>query len=356
MIAPEDDDGDEPPLACATGPLAVSSTRTSTKLIQRVDLVDGECTACVSVLPPDATHADLHVLLDINGDMMPPLFGFCGSTCRCMFYKNRLMRPYQKVILALLLNSSRLSLALQSKVRVGDNVLVHADPRTGIGGAILKGEGIVKTLEYDSVHRCAVFTVQTCDALVRVYPDGVSEPEHITPAMRRGLGDQTPHSAATAADQKAAMSTQRRYALDKHAEAKAAVTNLLDERVANEARLRDTAGAAESKLQSERDAAHASFRTAADSAAVQLRDARFLGRARLNGAAEAAETTGRVAAALYAESDARSADALSKARKRARVAESKAAASAPDAGEVAALKKQLEALQVLCRACARCAH
>ena len=98
------------------------------------------------------------------------------------------------------------------------------------------------------------------------------------------------------------------------------------------------------------------MRIAADKAAAQLRDVRSAGRARLHSVAEAAEATGRAAAALFSETGARSAAALSKARKRARAAELSEAASSPEAGEVAALKNQLAALQVFPRTHARCAR
>ena len=327
---------------------------TPRRVMVRGDLVDGECIACPSILPPSgARHADLGNMLNISGDRLPALYHFCGPQCKKKFCAYRLTEPYQITVLARLSASEKLSSTLQTKVRVGDTVFVCANPRTGIGKAVLPGEGMVKSLAYNKFHGSAVFNVQTSDAFVRgVYPDGLRELEHIAPAMRRVRNDQTPNHATTAADQRAAIATQRRNALDKEADAKSAKEMLLAERVEDKVRLRDTLDAADTKSRNELDAADARF----EAVQARLRDERSSGRARLNAAAETAVNAERDLAAVVAATDAQHADALSKARKRARVAESKAAASAPDAGEVAALKKQLAALQVFYRACARCAH
>jgi hypothetical protein len=168
--------------------------------------------------------------------------------------------------------------------------------------------------------------------------------------MRQARIDQTPNHAVAVADQRAAIATQRRNALAKDAEAKVAVGMLLAERVAGELKLRNTTDAAEANMRSEREATDARLRNATEAAAARLRDVRSSGRARLHNAAETAAKTGRDVAELAAERDERSACALTKARKRARVAESKEAASAPEAGELAELKKQLAAMKVLPRA------
>jgi hypothetical protein len=260
------------------GDITPVNVPTPRKFLVRDDLVDGECVACPSVLPSSgARHADLGLLLNINGDRLPALFYFCGPQCKKKFGAYRITLPYQTTVLSRLRASEKLSSTLRTKVRVGDAVFVCADPRTGIGKAVLQGEGIVKSLNYNSFHGSAVFSVQTSDAVVhRIYPEGLREIEHIIPSMRRARNEQTPNHAATAADQRAAIATHRRNALDKEADAKSAVGLLLAERDEGRVRLRDTLDAAETKMRSERDAADAK----SEAAAARLRYERSSGRAR----------------------------------------------------------------------------
>ena len=98
MISVDDDDGFLPPLDRTSGPLTTSSERTSTKLFQRADIVNGECLACVSVLTHDQKPASLSVLLDINGDTMPVMFGFCGNQSTTTQFNALLSLLYKHVM------------------------------------------------------------------------------------------------------------------------------------------------------------------------------------------------------------------------------------------------------------------
>ena len=260
-------DSDALPLDDGNAPVHVPEPR---RVMIRGDLVDGECIACPSVLPSSgARHADVGKMLNINGDRLPVLYHFCGPQCKKKFHANKLTQPYQMAVLSRLSVSDKHSRTLRTKVRVGDAVFVCADPRTGIGKAVLQGEGIVKSLNYNSFHGSAVFFVQTSDAFVRgIYPEGLREIEHIVQAMRRARNEQTPNHAATAADQRAAIATQRRNALDKEADAKSAAGLLRVDRDESRLRLRDTLDAAETKMRNERDAADAKSEAAAARSAM----------------------------------------------------------------------------------------
>ena len=271
--------------------------RRCTKSLQRDDIVDGQCVACVLELPLAGTsRVDIGRLLGISGDL-PRLFEFCGRDCSVMFYGDKLARRYQINVLSRLLHSAQLSDALGSTLRVGDSVLVHADPRTGVDKAVLLGEGKVVAIRYNSTHGCAVFSVRTCDALVQVYPDGLRaslSSDTTTPALRMARVLSTPNAATSPAEQKAAIAAQRRYAIDQARLATSAVADLRDERYASDAR---------------------------------LRDARVTSEARLASIAEAATTARQHAADKSSEANAKSAEQLARARKRARDAEAHDAAS-----------------------------
>jgi hypothetical protein len=72
MIPPEEDDGVALSLTGAIEPkLATKRRRVGPRVtaVLRDDIVDGECIACVSVLPREgARHVDVGRLLNINGD------------------------------------------------------------------------------------------------------------------------------------------------------------------------------------------------------------------------------------------------------------------------------------------------